>query len=255
MLPADLVRLILAPGRSQGGGVEGRTGAGAEPPGRRVRGAVQRRRDRRDPLGDATPERPPVDLLHRSPRGTQGTRRAARGPRSLLGPDVECWVAGTGPDTAASGSATPTTDGSCGSAGSPRPRSSSPDAWASVFCAPSLHGESFGVVLAEAMAAGTAVVASALDGYRNVATDDVDSVLVPPGDADAALGGALSRTARRRHPPEPPVRGRGAPRRRARDVDPGRALPGDLPSWSRVGTCPRRRVADDESPVGRPAAT
>lgn len=56
---------------------------------------------------------------------------------------------------------------------------------AAVFCAPSLHGESFGVVLIEAMAAGTPVVASALDGYRNVATDDVDSLLVEPGDADA----------------------------------------------------------------------
>ena len=44
-----------------------------------------------------------------------------------------------------------------------------------VFCAPSLHGESFGVVLIEAMAAGTTVVASALDGYRNVATDGVDA--------------------------------------------------------------------------------
>ena len=36
---------------------------------------------------------------------------------------------------------------------------------ADVFCAPSLHGESFGVVLIEAMAAGTAIVASSLDGY------------------------------------------------------------------------------------------
>ena len=66
---------------------------------------------------------------------------------------------------------------------------------ADVFCAPSLGGESFGVVLIEAMAAGTTVVASALDGYRNVATDDVDSLLVPPGEPDAlafALGRAMS---------------------------------------------------------------
>ena len=61
---------------------------------------------------------------------------------------------------------------------------------ADVFCAPSLGGESFGVVLIEAMAAGTAVVASSLDGYRNVATDGIDSILVPPGDA-AALAEAL----------------------------------------------------------------
>ena len=51
-----------------------------------------------------------------------------------------------------------------------------------VFCAPSLRGESFGVVLIEAMAAGTAVVASSLDGYRNVATHDRDSLLCEPGD-------------------------------------------------------------------------
>jgi len=57
-----------------------------------------------------------------------------------------------------------------------------------LFAAPSLHGESFGVVLLEAMAAGAAVVASDLDGYRNVATHDVDSLLVPPGDPDALAG-------------------------------------------------------------------
>jgi len=55
---------------------------------------------------------------------------------------------------------------------------------ADVFCAPSLHGESFGIVLVEAMAAGTTIVASSLDGYRNVATDGVDAVLVEPGDAE-----------------------------------------------------------------------
>ena len=63
---------------------------------------------------------------------------------------------------------------------------------AGVFCAPSLHGESFGVVLLEAMAAGTPVVASSLDGYRNVATHDENALLVPPGDV-TALASALAR--------------------------------------------------------------
>ena len=63
---------------------------------------------------------------------------------------------------------------------------------ASVFCAPSLHGESFGVVLIEAMAAGTPVVASGLDGYRNVATDGVDALLVEPGDVGAPTKDALT---------------------------------------------------------------
>jgi phosphatidylinositol alpha-mannosyltransferase len=58
-------------------------------------------------------------------------------------------------------------------------------AGADVFCAPSLHGESFGVVLLEAMAAGTAIVASELPGYRAVAKPDEHAVLVPPEDPDA----------------------------------------------------------------------
>lgn len=62
----------------------------------------------------------------------------------------------------------------------------------SVFVAPSLGGESFGVVLIEAMAAGCPVVASDIDGYRNVATDEVDALLVPPDD-ERALAAALDR--------------------------------------------------------------
>ncbi len=71
---------------------------------------------------------------------------------------------------------------------------------ADVFCAPALMGESFGVVLLEAMAAGTAVVASDLDGYRNVATHDRDALLAEVGDAQAlagALASALNDTDRR----------------------------------------------------------
>lgn len=63
---------------------------------------------------------------------------------------------------------------------------------ADVMCVPSLRGESFGIVLAEAMAAGTPVVASNLDGYRNVARTEEEAVLVPPGDA-AALAAGLNR--------------------------------------------------------------
>jgi phosphatidylinositol alpha-mannosyltransferase len=63
---------------------------------------------------------------------------------------------------------------------------------ADVFCAPSLHGESFGVVLLESMAAQTPIVASDLPGYRNVARPDEHALLVPPGDA-RALAGALRR--------------------------------------------------------------
>lgn len=55
---------------------------------------------------------------------------------------------------------------------------------ATIFCAPSTGQESFGVVLLEAMAAGTAVVASDISGYRNVATDRDNALLVPPGDVE-----------------------------------------------------------------------
>jgi len=61
---------------------------------------------------------------------------------------------------------------------------------AQVLVAPSLGGESFGIVLAEAMAHGATVVASDLPGYRNVATHESDAILVPPGES-AALADAL----------------------------------------------------------------
>ena len=50
-----------------------------------------------------------------------------------------------------------------------------------VFCAPSLRGESFGIVLLEAMAAGAPLVASNISGYNNVASNDVNALLVEPG--------------------------------------------------------------------------
>jgi phosphatidyl-myo-inositol alpha-mannosyltransferase len=56
---------------------------------------------------------------------------------------------------------------------------------ADLLCAPSLAGESFGMVLTEAFAAGTPVIASEIAGYRDVVTDGVDGVLVPPADPQA----------------------------------------------------------------------
>lgn len=99
-----------------------------------------------------------------------------------------------------------------------RGRVSREDLWtelhkADVLCAPSLSGESFGMVLTEAFAAGTPVVASAIAGYSDVVTDGVDGVLVPPADPQrlaeelqrahheperlAAMGEAARRSAQR----------------------------------------------------------
>ena len=63
-------------------------------------------------------------------------------------------------------------------------------AQAEVLCAPSLHGESFGMVLTEALAAATPVVASDIPGYRDVVRDGIEGLLTPPGDA-LALAEAL----------------------------------------------------------------
>ena len=52
---------------------------------------------------------------------------------------------------------------------------------ADVYCAPNTGGESFGIVLVEAMAAGTPVVASDLDAFRRVLRDGELGRLVPVG--------------------------------------------------------------------------
>lgn len=59
------------------------------------------------------------------------------------------------------------------------------------YCAPNTHGESFGIVLIEAMAAGTPVVASDLEAFRRVLDDGEAGVLVPVRDA-TSLAAALA---------------------------------------------------------------
>ena len=61
-----------------------------------------------------------------------------------------------------------------------------------LYLGPSTGGESFGIVLIEAMAASLPVVASVTPGYDEVITDGVDGLLVPPGDP-AALAEAAGR--------------------------------------------------------------
>ncbi|SFL17192.1 glycosyltransferase family 4 protein [Geodermatophilus ruber] len=59
-----------------------------------------------------------------------------------------------------------------------------------VYCAPNLLGESFGIILIEAMAAGAPIVASDLDAFAKVLEDGAAGVLVRRGDP-RALAGAL----------------------------------------------------------------
>jgi phosphatidylinositol alpha-mannosyltransferase len=63
---------------------------------------------------------------------------------------------------------------------------------ASLLVAPSLGGESFGMVLTRAFACATPVVASDIEGYAQVADHDETGILVPPGDVDALAGGLLA---------------------------------------------------------------
>jgi phosphatidylinositol alpha-mannosyltransferase len=69
-----------------------------------------------------------------------------------------------------------------------------------IYAAPNTGGESFGMILTEAMAAGAAVVASDLDAFRRVLDGGTAGELFPVGDAGAlagALAGLLDAPARR----------------------------------------------------------
>lgn len=115
-----------------------------------------------------------------------------------LPPEVVVWIGGTGPQTA---------ELKRQHGDNPRLRwlgelteseKASRMASADVYCAPSLGGESFGVVLLEGMAAGTPVVASDLEAYRVTSRDGRDASLFTTGDASSlakALSSALARGA------------------------------------------------------------
>lgn len=117
-----------------------------------------------------------------------GRHEPRKGLEVLLGAlvdlpsDVRVWIASDGPETArltAEYSADPRIEW-LGRIGDDEKNDRLRRC--AVFCAPSLGGESFGVVLLEAMAAGTAIVASSIDGYRNVATHGATALLTEPGD-------------------------------------------------------------------------
>jgi phosphatidylinositol alpha-mannosyltransferase len=61
---------------------------------------------------------------------------------------------------------------------------------ADIFCAPAVGRESFGIVVAEAMAAGRAIVASDIPGFRSVVTHGHQALLVRPR-SEESLAAAL----------------------------------------------------------------
>ena len=114
---------------------------------------------------------------------------------TFLPPDTQLWIASDGPET---------TELKAQVAGDHRVKwlgriseeeKLSRIKGADIFCAPSLRGESFGVVLLEGMACGTPVVASDIPGYAKVARGGEDAILVPAGDSQV-LASAIEKILR-----------------------------------------------------------
>lgn len=71
---------------------------------------------------------------------------------------------------------------------------------ADIVMVPTITGEGFGLVAAEALACGTPVIASAQGGLSEVVRHGIDGLLVPPGDAQAlaaAMGDVIDDTSLR----------------------------------------------------------
>ena len=108
---------------------------------------------------------------------------------------------------------------------------------AKVLVAPSLGGESFGMVLTRALACATPVVASDIPGYRDVMTPET-CLSFPAGDGAALVEAVETLLA-------------DEPRRQAMGIA-GRMLAQELYSWDAIA---RRLIATYESAIAETAAT
>lgn len=103
--------------------------------------------------------------------------------------DVHLWIAGDGPQTESlqrtyAGDPRITWLGRISDAEKARRLRG-----ADVYCAPSIGGESFGIVLLEAMASSVPIVAGDIDGYSQVARAGQEAILVEPGNPEALAAG------------------------------------------------------------------
>ena len=101
-------------------------------------------------------------------------------------PDVQLIVVGDGPERDAVGTVPAAIRSRVRMLGAvPHADLPSIHAACDLYLGPSIGGESFGIVLVEAMAAGLPIVASDIAGYDEVVQDGVQGTLVPPGDPRA----------------------------------------------------------------------
>ena len=174
--------------------------------------------------GEPTKTVEPDHLLLWSPRAPQGPGGAPRGAAAAPGRRPACGSRATGPTRRGCRPPTPAIRRVEWLGRITEAEKAARLQGASVFCAPALGGESFGVVLLEAMAAGTAVVASDIPGYRNVAAPGRDAVMVPPG-RPVGPGRRAEEDPDRRRPGHLRPHGRHRPGRVVLDGPPGGALP------------------------------
>ena len=108
-------------------------------------------------------------------------------------PDLRLIVAGDGPERTALATLTPEVRDRVTMLGSiPNVDLPPYHAASDLYVGSAVGGESFGMVLVEAMASGLPVVASRIPGYTEVVRDGVDGILVAPRDP-GALAVALAR--------------------------------------------------------------